>query len=152
MATDRIDLGKSLVITPGEFGSFVHDVNAAVIQLLHDAITQEMPEELIEAYSKWMTDVWSPFFQENENWFEEITGSAFASTLERADALRAEYAAFRTQFEAAGLVGNAPAPQAADQGSNWKPLLWGGLVVVGLFGIGYALSKVPQVSSAKEEV
>lgn len=137
----------AFMITPGEFGSFVRSVNAAVHQLLDDVIAQEMPEPLITAYLAWYSNVWGPFYDTNESTFETITGSAFASTLERAEALRLEYEGFREQFKAAGLVPSAPSPRAADTGSDWSPLIWGGLIVAGLFGLGWVLSKVPRGSA-----
>jgi hypothetical protein len=149
MAIDSHNLG-SFVITPGEFGSFVQDVNLAVMQLVDDMIAQSAPEPLMTAYAAWVNDVWGPFYRDNESTFETIAGSAFASTLARAEALRQEYAGFRTAFESGGGHPQGVTPVAAEEGSDWKPLLWGGLIVAGLFGLGYVLAKVPRSSKTVE--
>lgn len=96
------------VITPGELESFVEDLYSAANSLHNDMVGQlgapgEAPDQdrfsLLVAYETWLRDVLDPFYQENTGFWGSLSGSAFSATLERAEALRVEYDAFRAQFE-----------------------------------------------------
>jgi len=139
----------ALVITPGEFGSFVASVNAAVLQTLDDMITQSVSEARIDAFSAWVNGVWGPFYRANESTWETITGSAFASTMEQAEALRQQYLGYRADFEANGGRSTAPAPVPPVRGPDvvggveklLKPVIVGAIVLGGVYLLVKLLSE-----------
>lgn len=107
----------AIIITPGELESFVEDLYSAANELHNDMVGQlgEPVDQdrmgLLVSYEKWLRDVLDPFYQSNTGFWGSLSGSAFSATLERAEALRVEYDAYRAQF--AQLGGETGRPEEA---------------------------------------
>jgi hypothetical protein len=145
----------AIIITPGELESFVEDLYSAANDLHNDMVgqlgePQPDPErfELLVAYEKWLRDVLDPFYQANTGTWGSISGSAFSATLERAEALRVEYDAYRAQFgKLGGETGRpeeaqprppAPGPDLSDWRSTLKIVAISTAVIAGAVVAVYA--------------